>query len=410
MHSTAQKISRFYFLDSFRGFFAITVAFSHFCPHADVIWRTFLLYGTNIGVFGFFVLSSFLLTYRLFFEFVIIHSETDKKFSKRKLFLVCIAKFFIRRIFRVYPLFIFIFIVIKYGPSYTRDIYDFPENIWHVLFLYDTGGSIPWTIHIEMTYYICIPFICLFALYCRKRFQFVPIVLLFIFAVYADFQWTSERVNGLVSFTCFRYWASVFLSGSGAALVYYWFEQHAANIPSYSTTSFDQVRESVNQTAAVRKSHYYDHNIFEHVLSCRARKILDFCCYLLSALFLIFGNHHWKLLSFYDYSGFTSFYNYPGYHWSLVLLLALISRGSFTNMLNNKFFNYAGKVSYSIYLTHFICLGKLLNVMKHEYFIGFEGLFIYVCLIMFVSTVTYYLIEHPGMWIGNQLCYYIDIV
>lgn len=409
-----KKISKFYFLDSFRGFLAFTVALSHFGSQADKMWTTFVMFGPNVGIFGFFVLSSFLLTYRLLLEFVALFHISDKNiYSKIKLLIACVIKYTIRRVFRIYPMFIFIFILVKYGPSYgvypfTRGLYQFPKNTWHVLLLINTGYSLPWTIHVEMTYYIYIPFICLFAMLCGKKYRFIPIVLLSLFALYADFQWTVQRVKGLVCYTCggLRYWASVFASGSVTALVYYWLEQHAIKVSRMNnSTNFQSNITAINNH---NSSRYSEQNVFEYVLSLKVRKLLNFSCYILSALFLTFGNHRWKLIPYWNYSGYTAFYNYPGYHWSLVLLLSLLSRGSFTNIFNNKFFNHLGKVSYSFYLTHFICNANLFHIMKHQYFIGFEGFTIFIFVSLTVSTVTYYLIEYPGMWMGNKLCHIVD--
>lgn len=400
------KISKFPFLDSFRGFFAFTVVIGHLQYVAkEGPWGIVDWLHTNIGVFGFFVLSSFLLTYRLFSEFTLIVSATDKTLMNKLKFLTCsIIKFAIRRFTRIQPLFISLVIITRYGPSFTNNIISGLSDNWlHMLLAIDTGQNITWTIHVEMVYYILIPLICVFALFCGKKYKFVPPILLFVFAIYFDVHWTVERYfkypgqlyckhGHICSIAYFKFtsWASAFLAGSVCALIYYWFEKTAQSVLELNITHCRQQQ-----------------HIFDVIVSPSIRNILNISCYVLSIAFIIIFSERWALLSLLNLDP-TKIYNYPGYHWSLVLFFALISRGSFTETFNNRFWNQAGKVSYGIYLTHWTCLYNVKNVMKPLFFNGFEGFIAYVFVVMVVSTITYYLIEYPGMWIGSKLCQFVD--
>lgn len=401
------KVSKFQFLDPLRGFFAMIVVVGHLqyvAPWGP--WGIVDFFHTHIGVFGFFILSSFLLTYRMFSEFTNIVSDKGKTVCNKVISLFSsTTKFAIRRITRIQPLFIVVAAAIKYGPPFTFNvIHGLPDNFWHILFLYDTGTNVTWTIHIEMTYYLFVPFVCLFAALCGKRFRALVIISFIAIAIYSDYRWTRYRCDGLSYGVCyndtdtyfdFTSWISVFCCGTVTALVYYWMEQYAQTVSKIDVQYHSQ-------------QHVSEINIFESILTFRVRNFLNYLCYLLSVVFILLVSKRWSLLSYLFTFHELKLYNYPAYHWSMVLFLALISRGSFTEIFNNKFWNHAGKVSYSIYLTHYFYLTYLQDTLKIQHFNGFEGFTIYIFLVMISATVTYYVIEYPGIWVGTKLCCLVD--
>ena len=95
--------------DGLRGSFAFWVLIFHISQNIDNFQKTdyyyFNLTGYFIGVVGFFILSSFLLTYRLLIEF---HDE-----NKSNQIPLIIIKYFIRRFFRIYLPYIFYVSLIK---------------------------------------------------------------------------------------------------------------------------------------------------------------------------------------------------------------------------------------------------------------------------------------------------------
>jgi len=118
---------------------------------------------------GFFLLSAFLLTYRLLLELF------NYKLAEFKPIFKLLAKYAIRRFFRIYPL-LFIFIVfIKFlifvSPNDAVFYVGINKTSFLKLVLLDQtmGGSHLWTIPIEINYYFIIPVICLIMFSCSKR-------------------------------------------------------------------------------------------------------------------------------------------------------------------------------------------------------------------------------------------------
>lgn len=401
--NTVQKrrLSKFQFLDSVRGFLAFTVAFGHFSSlNYGSLWSIVDWFHTLIGVVGFFILSSFLLTYRLLFEFTLILSNTDKTiYDKVKLMISSLVKFTIRRITRIYPLYITVVLTVKHGPRFFQDaLPGLPTTFWNTLFVNNSATNLTWTIRVEMIYYLFIPFICLFTSLCSKRFRILPVVMLIATCIYCDTHWTVQKCGGSAycTHTGFQAWLSAFLAGSLLAIVYHWIEDYAL---------------SVSKTDGPNHSQQEDRNlnIFQAIFSPRVINLLNIFCYFMSISFILLLNRQWALLSLFNinYDELLLF-NYPAYYWCLVMFSALLSRGSFANLFNNSFWNHTGRISFSIYLTHIIWGFILKKIMNPHRFRGFEGATVYMFLFMVSSTVTYYLIEYPGMWVGTKLCKMVD--
>ena len=105
-------------LDGYRGFLANIVLINHIINHTESVQKLvgdfsiFRKTGAYIGVPGFFVLSSFLLTYRLMVDF-------DAALSRNRAILKVI-QYAIRRFFRIYLVFIVFWTLCHYGPRVIR--------------------------------------------------------------------------------------------------------------------------------------------------------------------------------------------------------------------------------------------------------------------------------------------------
>jgi peptidoglycan/LPS O-acetylase OafA/YrhL len=105
-------------LDGYRGFLANIVLINHIINHTESVQKfvgdfsIFRKTGAYIGVPGFFVLSSFLLTYRLMVDF-------DAALSRNRAILKVI-QYAIRRFFRIYLVFIVFWTLCHYGPQVIR--------------------------------------------------------------------------------------------------------------------------------------------------------------------------------------------------------------------------------------------------------------------------------------------------
>lgn len=97
------KTNHFKFLDSFRGLMALLVIVHHSncCLGYKGNYTDFVSIITKVvsalGMSGFFLLSSFLLTYRLYDEMDKITGVDYKEYA------LVIGKYFIRRFMRIYP-------------------------------------------------------------------------------------------------------------------------------------------------------------------------------------------------------------------------------------------------------------------------------------------------------------------
>ncbi len=111
--------SKLEFLDGYRGFLANLVLINHIINHTESVqkmvgdYSLFRKTGAYIGVPGFFVLSSFLLTYRLLVDFDAASSAFNKIVLK-------ITQYAIRRFFRIYLVFLLFWTVCHYGPTVIR--------------------------------------------------------------------------------------------------------------------------------------------------------------------------------------------------------------------------------------------------------------------------------------------------
>ena len=105
------NVNRFDFLDGYRGLLCLLVIMQHsqgfYSLSGD--YEIFKRVGLYVGVSGFFILSSFLLTYRLLIEF--------QKASNTAQSLLVFIKYSIRRFFRIYVTFFLFVTAVKYGPE-----------------------------------------------------------------------------------------------------------------------------------------------------------------------------------------------------------------------------------------------------------------------------------------------------
>lgn len=146
----------FEYLDGYRGILALIVACAHtiyYSAKSELV--NFLnTISQSVGVYGFFVLSSFLLTYRLL-----------KEFQEKKTVTISILNYFIRRLFRVYvPFFIYV-TAAKFGPRVIGGHINYHEHLYYsswisLVSLNTDGSSHLWTIAPEIKYYFIIPIIC----------------------------------------------------------------------------------------------------------------------------------------------------------------------------------------------------------------------------------------------------------
>ena len=142
------RAGKFDALDGIRGLAVLIVFLSHTSGRSIVIapWLNFLGLG-HVGVYLFFVLTAFMLTYSLI---------------RRR---VGLLDFYQRRFLRIFPLYALVICAVfswqlhtgRVDPLYLGVKGGFPGFISHLIFL--RGDSIFWTVAAEFQFYLVLPFI-----------------------------------------------------------------------------------------------------------------------------------------------------------------------------------------------------------------------------------------------------------
>ena len=150
------------FLTGFRGTMALSVVLEH-ASHEQwqkETWTNELSLFHNVGYFygvlNFFILSSFLLTYRLF-------TDLTKTNGTQKQISLVILKYFIRRFFRIYVPFVFFTTIVCFvWPQMGGHAYFQYPSWWNLVTLQKSGQNFLWTIAPEVKYYFFQPVFTLF--------------------------------------------------------------------------------------------------------------------------------------------------------------------------------------------------------------------------------------------------------
>ena len=358
---------RFLVLDSFRGIAAICVVIFHMHIIGSFTELKFFK-GSSLFVEFFFVLSGF----------VLAHTYGFKEISFKK--------FIISRTFRLYPLHFFMLIVVivleslkliasKYGFIFNTtpftNTFDVKEIIPNLLFLQawlpftnSTSWNSPsWSLSVEYYMYI----IFFFTLFIKSNFKYIIWFLfsfLSFFMIINSFGIMNEIVRGL----------SCFFSGALTYLIY---------------KKFNMKFEKIS-------SKYF--SLLEILL-------------IILIIYIISYIEEYKAI-------------YASLTFLLIVFFFAFEKGFLSIILKVSFFQLFGKLSYSIYLTHFaiiycyhsiaLILEKILNenfrhkvenVMYHDFGNSFINNFVvlFILFIVFlISMFTYKYIEVKGQEFGKK--------
>ena len=380
--ATAREgIQIFHFLDGFRGLCAFIVLIVHTfngkpldqntCVHTimGIAW-SYQLAG-RIALPGFFVLSSFLLTHHLMKELTESNRSPNEIFKR-------IAKYFIRRFFRIYLVFVIFCSIIKL----TWVPFAYPTSSWIDLVTLRFDLSDPnqlWSIPPEICYYFLIPIICLAFLGFERinmKLKYIVLVLLICFTIlnmkynmlyyfpYLKklFNKDSQNLRGPLFFC--------FLNGSLVALVFLF-------VFKVWTDLFNYIRSS---------------RLIQHSLNIITSFLFIYALRIMPKQFM----EHYII----QYS----------YFWSFTLLILLISSDEYSfvrQCLNNNFMKKWGKYSFGVYLFHPTSF-KLYDLIIPNAFFQvnncYEMTFV-ICLITYaIAFLFYVLIESNMTKLALYLC------
>lgn len=357
LHRASDVVPRLEFLDAVRGLASLWVLLFHVNKHVEQYiripegvprWAWFIKFG-GIGVMLFFVVSAFSLCYSM-------KLHRDKSTTA----------FYIRRLFRIAPLFYVLLIF---------QLWRFPDQLQlaallaNVSFIFNFipkfhesivwGG---WTIGVEMIFYLTFPFL----------FRCV------------DNIWKSA---GLVIVSFLIAWVTTPLvlfynlraSGYNMHAVFNFLPVFAAGILAFHTSE---------------KFSYYAHRYAIGVIVTASALIL--LCLLLNS---------WG-----PSSDFMLFIN------RIALLEQGLIFGMFvtglmfapTAIFVNRVTTFLGKLSYSIYLTHLPVLILIIPLFRKIYSFPWSNSLQFVvcvavtlCIVLPISYLTYRWIEEPGMRLGK---------
>ena len=372
--STEITKGKFDFLDGLRGSFAFWVVMHHITQHINNANNTdyyfFFFLGSYIGVVGFFVLSSFLLTYRLLIEF-------DNNNKPNGITLITL-KYFIRRFFRIYLPFVFFVSLIK-SVSYIKfgANYPYPSSWWAMITLKSTGWNHLWTIAPEIKYYFFIP-IFVYLTFKAKTIKKIWILFLIGSIYLIEHYNLFSKINSgkLVNFDIeksgylFLTRFTVFYLGSILATIYYYFKE----------SDFFKYTEYI-----------YFKNIFG----------------LISMVLYIYGMTLWTpLFNPIINDNYEVFTFKASLYWSIVMISMILGAPNFfTDLFNYKFIKYAGQFSFGIYLLHPMCILYSLDICsKYKCKATFQYVFLTLILSYFAGFIFFYFVENLLMKLSKYCC------
>ncbi len=346
------------YLDSARGIAAIMVIVYHFINwHDNTTIRAKLgsvIFNGSDAVSFFFVLSGFVLSYK----YIVSGQPLD------------IKKFYVNRLFRLWPAF-FITIVLNvlnvnignFSPHNLADIFILNKTkFWEEAFLLRSRPNVyipGWTLVLELSMSFFLPFIIVLA----KKDKRLVYWLLFAFII------IGNTMRDLYMFHVH------FTLGVLISCLFY-----KINDPSFKETNWYRYRFLI-----------------------------------LSMSFLLFSVRHIDRIFPFN-SSYTYFAQYLGidfFHFSgiasFVFIVAIIHFKKIKKILTNKFLLFLGKISYGIYLMHWLLVVDIFKYYNYIPFsidnkLGFTAIFlIYTAATILLAVLLHYFIEMPFIRIGKRI-------
>lgn len=361
--------SRFNFIDGYRGSLAFVVLAAHSITHYQCeIVNLVIGLAQNYGVAGFFMLSAFLLTYRLLNEL--------QNISEPKRVVLSIAKFFIRRFTRIYLYYIMFYVFYSNVPPYfaLSPPQKFKEKLIEIILLRPSEGNHLWTIHYELKYYFFIPIYCIIARLLNRCqvFLFIFSFLCTVFYLLSFFFITSFESYLLVALIPFQYYFLMFFIFFLGSLV-----GHGL----YIIEKYPKISETLK--------HGCIKFVFNH----------------LSLFIALVGFKRCMYVRF-EIRKMTE----STVYWSIVLFLTLLCRPTTISnfFAKSTFLRNLGQISYSIYLLH----PSMVNTFRTHFFLKhlyqFELIALFIFVLYYMAKVLYILVEKPLIDLANYLCKKLD--
>jgi peptidoglycan/LPS O-acetylase OafA/YrhL len=347
-------------LDGLRGFAVLLVVIAH-AGYTGLTPGFDFRGGGSVGVYLFFVLSSFLLS----LPFVI---KNPKLLSKSVW-----GNYLFRRLFRIFPMYLLIVLTFYFvslsgflGENATL-YFDGADLIRHILLL--DGKAYLWTIQVETKFYMLLPvFILLYAYIFRKGLLPTAIFSALVIGCISYMSGPADNLRTILL------QIPVFLCGCMAAVIY-------GKYPS-----------SVKLGKKVK------------LLAGGGALVLFFSgIALVPGVSVVFFGEGFN-------QGMIQYPVFYGLLWSLCMLGMIYSNGILSNVMSWPLLRYTGVISFSIYIWHV----PLLAVIKRlPVELGWPFFIVLIAAVYIVSTLTYLLVEQPflrmrlesitqGVWLSKK--------
>lgn len=303
--NSSQQIKQIHSLEGIRGFAILFVFFDHAKGQGLELFSALNPTGFGkAGVYLFFVLSSFLLTG----QFIREGYEMGR--------LPLLLSYGLKRILRIYPLYIFIMLMYGLVPSFKYTVSDVLNHV----FLQE-GKDQFWAIPVEFKFYILLPILMWLVVKVLNKKLGLSVLL---FAVIAGASvMVSVEPDQAARIALVRY-LPIFLCGSVSAMVH----SQLQKSPVIERPAFTYGAEVVAIGAMIA--------VVSFILVLRAK--LDW--------FIL--NQSWS-----DALIFSVF----GLLWSLFLIAQLYGKGWIRGLLSHSSLRFIGTISFSIYLWHMALMG-----------------------------------------------------
>lgn len=359
--------TRFDYLDGYRGTLALMVVIAHSHQLVNV---KILEYDEGIthsyAIAGFFMLSAFLLTFRLLEDF--------RKCQNLKSIIICTLKYFTRRFVRIYIYYLFYCSLAILCPKWIGGPVKFDASLWKIALLESSGNNHLWTVPPELKYYLFIPIFCLTV----RLMNRISVVLL-IFSIISTIYDQVYNVFGITiqdiiygTSTChlLKGHFAVFFIGSQTALAYFLIK--------------------------------YNDDLMRFINKKPIQMAIDYLAIIIGLIGLkVYENLHFDSFRFRSRAAIF---------WSSVLLLTLLNdKCTIANTYRLfRFLRNMGKYSYSIYLFHFGLLNVIGLSILSKWLNWFEFALVSVFIIYCVGKVLFYLIERPLIDLASYFCKKLD--
>lgn len=354
-----KRKKKFDALNGYRGLLAILVLLHHTSYDLKLKGDYDLLKGIGYyaGVIGFFILSAFLLTYRL-----TIDLEASSNYKE---IIKVILKYAIRRFFRIYVPFVLFCLLLKSNQNIFGGYFTNYSPFLTLISLKTVGFNHLWTVGVEIKYYFFIPFICLMYTKFNNYRIYYTILLIFIVFIVEVFNlflleekdFTTQNRHLLLPRL------NIFLSGSILGFIY-------LNYNNYCVKYSSKIVQIVFQIIQFILILYFPYRF----LQCLNPKVTLF-------------NDSTKC----------------GIYMTVILFFILICSNEFTInrwLTNSRFLQSCGKYSFGIYLFHpmFIKVNEYIKTKT-----DFEMIVIIITLSYIAAFIFYWLIEEKSIKLGNFL-------